>query len=93
MFLTGQLRELPWRGVAISALRLSGHTNIAAALRHHARDPIRPIQLLEPSTGDFAGALVSPLVAGQNIVHYNPRSDAPHGPVTRAYPAVASKPL
>jgi predicted transposase YbfD/YdcC len=31
------------RNVAISALRLSGATNIAAALRHHARDPRRPL--------------------------------------------------
>jgi hypothetical protein len=31
------------RNVAITALRLSGATNIAAALRHHARDPHRPL--------------------------------------------------
>jgi predicted transposase YbfD/YdcC len=29
--------------LAITALRLSGTTNIAAALRHHARDPQRPL--------------------------------------------------
>jgi predicted transposase YbfD/YdcC len=29
--------------LAITALRLSGATNIAAALRHHARDPHRPL--------------------------------------------------
>jgi predicted transposase YbfD/YdcC len=34
------------RNTAISILRLTGHTNIAAALRHHARDPHRPIKLL-----------------------------------------------
>jgi predicted transposase YbfD/YdcC len=34
------------RNLAISALRLNGATNIAQALRHHARDPLRPIQLL-----------------------------------------------
>jgi Transposase DDE domain len=30
------------RNLAITALRLSGATDIAAALRHHARDPRRP---------------------------------------------------
>jgi predicted transposase YbfD/YdcC len=35
------------RNLAISALRQAGVTNIAAALRHHARDPIRPIKLLK----------------------------------------------
>jgi predicted transposase YbfD/YdcC len=34
------------RNVALNALRQAGHTNIAAALRHHARDPIRPLTLL-----------------------------------------------
>jgi predicted transposase YbfD/YdcC len=32
------------RNLVITALRLAGHTNIAAALRHHARDPQRPLQ-------------------------------------------------
>lgn len=31
------------RNLAITALRLSGTTNIAAALRHHARDTSRPL--------------------------------------------------
>jgi predicted transposase YbfD/YdcC len=31
------------RNLAITALRLSGITNIAAALRHHARNPLRPL--------------------------------------------------
>jgi len=31
------------RNLAITALRLSGTTNIAAALRHHARDSRRPL--------------------------------------------------
>jgi hypothetical protein len=35
------------RNLAINALRQAGVTNIAAALRHHARDPIRPLQLLK----------------------------------------------
>jgi hypothetical protein len=30
------------RNLAITALRRSGATNIAAALRRHARDPRRP---------------------------------------------------
>jgi Transposase DDE domain len=34
------------RNLAISALRQTGHTNIAAALRHVARNPTRPLQLL-----------------------------------------------
>ncbi|MGH3593895.1 MAG: ISAs1 family transposase [Pseudonocardiaceae bacterium] len=35
------------RSLAISLLRLDGHTNIAAANRHHARDPQRTLKLLE----------------------------------------------
>ena len=31
------------RSLAISLLRLDGHTNIAAANRHHARDPQRTL--------------------------------------------------
>jgi predicted transposase YbfD/YdcC len=34
------------RNTAISLLRLAGATNIAAALRHHARQPDRPLDLL-----------------------------------------------
>jgi hypothetical protein len=34
------------RNLAIGALRLTGATNIAAALRHNARDPARPLALL-----------------------------------------------
>jgi predicted transposase YbfD/YdcC len=34
------------RNLAISMLRLDGATNIAQALRHHARDPLRPVKLL-----------------------------------------------
>ena len=32
--------------LAISLLRLDGHANIAAANRHHARDPQRTLKLL-----------------------------------------------
>ncbi|MEW2080324.1 transposase family protein [Streptomyces sp. NPDC005283] len=35
-----------WRNLAIGALYLTGVTNIAAALRHNARDPRRPLALL-----------------------------------------------
>jgi predicted transposase YbfD/YdcC len=35
------------RSLAISILRLDGHMNIAAANRHHARDPQRTIKLLQ----------------------------------------------
>ena len=31
------------RNLVITALRLAGYTNIAAALRHHARDPHRTL--------------------------------------------------
>ncbi len=34
------------RNTAISLLRLTGHANIAAACRHHARDFNRPVELL-----------------------------------------------
>jgi predicted transposase YbfD/YdcC len=37
------------RSVAISLLRLDGHSNIAAANRHHARDPQRTLTLLQTS--------------------------------------------
>ena len=35
------------RSLAISLLRLNGHANIAAANRHHARDPQRTLELLQ----------------------------------------------
>ncbi|WTA85947.1 ISAs1 family transposase [Streptomyces antimycoticus] len=35
-----------WRNLAIGALRLRGARNIAAGLRHNARDPRRPLGLL-----------------------------------------------
>jgi hypothetical protein len=34
------------RNLAIGILRLTGATNIAAALRHHARQPHRPLQTI-----------------------------------------------
>jgi len=34
------------RNLVTSLHRLAGAANIAAALRHHARDPTRPLQLL-----------------------------------------------
>jgi hypothetical protein len=42
--------------LVITALRLTGVTNIAAALRHHARDPHRPLPPTR-SRDDFAPAL------------------------------------
>ncbi|HEV7648473.1 MAG TPA: transposase family protein [Actinophytocola sp.] len=36
----------PLRNLTISALRLTGHHNIAKALRHMARDTTRPLRLL-----------------------------------------------
>jgi hypothetical protein len=35
------------RNLAISLLRLDGHSNIAAANRHHARDPQRTLRLIQ----------------------------------------------
>jgi len=35
------------RSLAISLLRLGGHSNNAAANRHHARDPQRTLKLLQ----------------------------------------------
>ncbi|XKK60598.1 ISAs1 family transposase [Streptomyces sp. ARC32] len=35
-----------WRNLAIGALRVAGAKNIAASLRHNARDPRRPLRLL-----------------------------------------------
>jgi hypothetical protein len=35
------------RNLAISLHRINGATNIAAALRHHARDALRLLQLLK----------------------------------------------
>jgi predicted transposase YbfD/YdcC len=34
------------RNLAVGALRLAGHPNLAAALRHAARDPARPLAIL-----------------------------------------------
>jgi len=34
------------RNTAISLLRITGWSNISAGLRHHARDPNRPVTLL-----------------------------------------------
>jgi hypothetical protein len=44
------------RNLAISLLRLDGHANIAAANRHHARDPQRTLKLLQ-ALCDFAVSL------------------------------------
>ena len=34
------------RNLGIGALRLAGHPNLAAALRHTGRDPARPLTIL-----------------------------------------------
>jgi hypothetical protein len=36
------------RNLAVGALRLAGHPNLAAALRHTGRDPSPPRPLLQP---------------------------------------------
>jgi hypothetical protein len=45
----GQARQVmaSLRNLVISLHRLADATNIATALRHHARDASRPLQLLE----------------------------------------------
>jgi hypothetical protein len=35
------------RNLAITILRLTGTTNIAQAIRHHARQPERPLQTIK----------------------------------------------
>ena len=45
------------RTLAINALRLAGHTNIAAGLRQHARTPLSPLATLLGSYDDFAETL------------------------------------
>ncbi|MEU5928136.1 transposase [Streptomyces antimycoticus] len=42
-----------WRNLALGALRTAGVKNIAAGLRHNARDPRRPLAAGEPAS--FAG--------------------------------------
>jgi predicted transposase YbfD/YdcC len=43
------------RSLAISLLRLDGHANIAAANRHHARDPQRTLKLLLTARATLPG--------------------------------------
>jgi hypothetical protein len=43
------------RSLAISLLCLDGQTNIAAANRHHARDPQRTLQLLQTAGTTLPG--------------------------------------
>jgi hypothetical protein len=54
------------RSLAISILRMDGHPNIAAANRHHARDPQRTLTLLQAACGSLtAGGLKFRQTAGQ----------------------------
>jgi predicted transposase YbfD/YdcC len=48
------------RSLAISLLRLDGHASIAAANRHHARDPQRTLAASHPMSG-FAVSLAAGL--------------------------------
>jgi len=34
------------RSLAVTILRLTGHANIAAGLRHHAHNPTRPLNAI-----------------------------------------------
>jgi predicted transposase YbfD/YdcC len=43
---TGPRAMASLRNLALSILRIAGATNIAHAIRHHAWDPLRPVQLL-----------------------------------------------
>jgi hypothetical protein len=48
------------RSLAISLLRLDGHANIAAANRHHARDPQRTLKLLQTARTTLLSPLTNP---------------------------------
>jgi hypothetical protein len=43
---TGPRAMASLRNLAVSILRIAGVTNIAKATRHHAWDPLRPLNLL-----------------------------------------------
>jgi hypothetical protein len=43
------------RNLAITIHRLAGHASIAAALRHHARRPDRPLQTITRLLNDLLG--------------------------------------
>jgi hypothetical protein len=43
---TGPRAMASLRNLALSILRITGATNIAHAIRHHAWDPLRPVNLL-----------------------------------------------
>jgi hypothetical protein len=49
------------RSQAITLLRLDGHTNIAAANRHHARDPATDAEAASGRMSEFA-VFLPPLV-------------------------------
>jgi hypothetical protein len=49
------------RSLAISLLRLDGQANIAAANRHHARDPQRDAQAASNCMSGFAVSLAAGL--------------------------------
>ena len=56
------------RSLAISLLRPGGHINIAAANRHHARDPQADAKAASDRMNDFAGSLgAGPLRLGQDL--------------------------
>ena len=57
------------RSLAISLLRLDGHTNIAAANRHHARDPQRTLTASD-RMNDFAGSLGRPVPCRRLTYHH-----------------------
>ena len=64
------------RSLAISLLRLDGHTNLASANRHHARGPQRTLKLLETT----CTTLPAPYHTG-----------VPRHPIEAGYWAVASQ--
>ena len=43
------------RNLAISLLRIDGHSNVATANRHHARDPQRTLKLLQTARTTLPG--------------------------------------
>lgn len=40
--------------LVIGALRIAGHVNLAAGIRHHARDTTRPLAILGITCGHIA---------------------------------------
>jgi hypothetical protein len=58
------------RSLAISLLRLDGHSNIAAANRHHARDPPAHAHAASDRINDFAGSPLTSLITSDACLNW-----------------------